>query len=96
MPDSVFIAFPGTRFAPLRVPCHASLALHLTVRNSPILFGCRTGICGTCLSRVEGTLPPPGPGEQELLDLLAPGDPLARLCCQLDLTSDIAVVAVED
>jgi ferredoxin len=58
------------------------------------LFGCRTGICGTCLLRLEcsdGALPPPSVEEQELLDMLAPGDTQARLGCQIKLTSDIKV-----
>ena len=75
------------------VPLGEGLAEHLSVRNSPVLFGCRTGICGTCLSRVRGAVAPPDEGEQEMLDILAPGDPEARLLCQLRRTGDVAVVA---
>ncbi|MBC6436085.1 2Fe-2S iron-sulfur cluster binding domain-containing protein, partial [Nostoc sp. HG1] len=38
---------------------HQNLSEHLTIQNSPVLFGCRTGICGTCLVEVNGTIPSP-------------------------------------
>jgi ferredoxin len=81
---------------PVRLRRHANLSEELDVTNSPLLFGCRTGICGTCLVRVEGALPPPGDDERELLEVLAPGDPRARLACQLDLVGDITVEAHPD
>jgi ferredoxin len=68
------------------------LANILTVNNSPVLFGCRSGICGTCLVEVEevnGKLPPPNEVEQETLSLHAPDNAKARLACQLDLTTSI-------
>jgi ferredoxin len=73
MPDSqVFytIQFPNTGHKPIQLPAQSQLAQHLTVQNSPVLFGCRTGICGTCLVQVEGDLPDPSPEEQEVLDAL--------------------------
>lgn len=93
------IEFPGTTFAPVELPDLASLSLHLTVLNSPVLFGCRSGLCGTCLVEVEAAgaeaLEPPDAAEVEALALYAPGNPLARLACQLPLTADIRVRKIE-
>ena len=63
----------------------------LDATNSPVLFGCRTGICGTCVIEVEGDLPPPEDEEKELLELYAPDNPKARLACQIELTGPIRV-----
>ncbi len=88
------VSFGGSGFVPVRLPRGANMSEHLSVANSPLLFGCRTGICGTCLSRVvsgAGTLPPPAPDESELLSLLAPGNPKARLACQLPVCADLDI-----
>lgn len=85
------VRFPETNYQPVTLEKHQNLSEHLTVQNSPVLFGCRTGICGTCLVDVEGDIPPPNEEEQEILENLAPGNKQARLACQLDLTSDIAI-----
>lgn len=79
---------------PVRLRETARLYDHLTVENSPVLFGCRTGICGTCLVSVEairGELAPPSKEEAELLSLMAPGDAKARLACQLRPTADVRI-----
>lgn len=92
MGGSCRVRFPGTRFQPIILDQGANLSEHLTVENSPVLFGCRTGICGTCLVRVTaGELPPPGDEEQDLLDVMAPKDSKARLACQLDLQDAIDI-----
>ena len=85
------IRFPETDYQPLTLELHQKLSEHLTVQNSPVLFGCRTGICGTCLVTVTGEISPPHEEEQEILEMLAPGNTQARLACQLDLTSDIEI-----
>jgi ferredoxin len=85
------VRFFDEKYAPVELAEGSAISEHLDVGNSPLLFGCRTGLCGTCLLRVEGQLPPPSAEEQELLDLLAPGDPQARLGCQIKLMSDICV-----
>lgn len=67
------------------------LSESLDVMNSPILFGCRTGICATCLVRVvEGmeNLPPLGEDEEEVLEIYAE-QPHCRLSCQLQLKGDV-------
>ncbi|MCF4968928.1 2Fe-2S iron-sulfur cluster binding domain-containing protein [Nostoc sp. CMAA1605] len=85
------ISFPGSDFAPITLKCHQNLSEYLTIQNSPVLFGCRTGICGTCLVEVIGDIPPPQPDEQEMLDTLAPNYPNARLACQINLTTNLAI-----
>jgi ferredoxin len=89
------IAFPGTSFAPVELAERASLPLHLNVQNSPVLFGCRSGLCGTCVIQIEsvagGELEPPDENESETLGLYAPGNEQARLACQLMLSADIAI-----
>jgi ferredoxin len=87
------ISFPGTDYQPLTLEKHQNLAEYLTIQNSPVLFGCRTGICGTCIVVVKGNIPPPSEEEKEILETLAPGNDLARLACQLNLSSDIEIRA---
>jgi ferredoxin len=85
------LAFVNPRFPALDVPAGAPLALSLDVRNSPVLFGCRTGLCGTCLAHLEGRVEPPGPEELEMLQLLAPGQGKARLLCQVRPLGDLLI-----
>lgn len=93
------IEFPGTSFAPVDLPDLASLPLHLTVHNSPLLFGCRSGLCGTCLIEFETlageALLSPDAAEAEALEIYAPGNPRARLACQLVLSADLRLRKIE-
>jgi ferredoxin len=91
MSDRCMVSFPETEYPPLALAVHQNLSEHLTIQNSPVLFGCRTGICGTCLVEVEGDSPPPMPDEQEMLDTLAPQQAKVRLACQLVLTADLEI-----
>jgi ferredoxin len=90
----VEVRFEGA-YPALHLPRGSRLLDHLTMENSPVLFGCRAGVCGTCLIRVEptgdGVLGPPAAAEVELLDIIAPGEPRARLACQVVLTADVRV-----
>lgn len=87
------IEFPGTRFAPVDLSEGAELARSLSVNNSPLLFGCRSGLCGTCLVAVEAdeALPPPDDAEAEALAIYAPGNPQARLACQVVLSTGLRI-----
>src|SRR6185436_18758796 len=85
------VSFFDDSYPPLDLKAGASLSAHPDVRNKPLLFGCRTGVCGTCLVRVEGDLKAPSDHEREMLELLAPGDRTARLACQLAVTCDIRI-----
>ena len=95
----ITVSFPEGHL-PLRLEKGCRLPEHLTVENSPVLFGCRTGICGTCLVRVEapgGRMPdPPGPEERETLDLVCPGESSARLACQLHPSVDVRLETWQD
>ncbi|MBD1840140.1 2Fe-2S iron-sulfur cluster-binding protein [Coleofasciculus sp. FACHB-501] len=90
------IRFPGTDYSPLTLEKHSNLSEHLTVQNSPVLFGCRTGICGTCLVVIKGKIPAPSEDEKEVLETLAPGNNQVRLACQLDLSSDLEIFAFDN
>lgn len=89
------ITFSPESHPSIRLTASANLSEHLTTRNSPVLFGCRTGICGTCLIEIEqeanGALPPAEGDEVELLEIIAPDRPRARLACQIDLRADICI-----
>lgn len=88
------ISFVGDTHPALELPEGCRLSERLDMTNSPVLFGCRTGICGTCLIEVvEASQPlaPPSEDEKELLEILAPDRPQVRLACQLDLQTDIRV-----
>ncbi|MCS5710314.1 2Fe-2S iron-sulfur cluster-binding protein [Candidatus Berkiella aquae] len=76
----------------------SELCEHLTAINSPVLFGCRSGICGTCLCEIEaiqGQLPEPSFEEQDALALYAPSNKKARLACQVQLLADITIKKIE-
>ncbi|MDJ0508509.1 MAG: 2Fe-2S iron-sulfur cluster-binding protein [Crocosphaera sp.] len=83
--------FWESKFPPITIKPHQSLAHHLTAENSPVLFGCRTGLCGTCLVEIIGEIPPPTSEEAEVLEILAPENPRCRLACQIDVTQDIII-----
>ena len=92
------VEFPGTAFPPVELPDLASLPLHLTVQNSPVLFGCRSGLCGTCLIEVEAPcaqVEPADADEVEALEIYAPGNPKARLACQLVLSTPVRIRKIE-
>lgn len=92
------IEFPGTEFEPLVLKQDASLVTELTAVNCPILFGCRSGICGTCLVEAEhedGAITAPAKDELEVLEIFAPGNPAARLACQMRLTGNLRLRRIE-
>ena len=89
------IQFPNTNYQALSLEENQIISEHLTIENSPVLFGCRTGICGTCLVEIEGDISPPNEEEKEILELLAPGNQKARLACQVKLTADIKIKPCE-
>lgn len=87
----VTVSFPESGHSPVELDSGANLSEHLTVQNSPMLFGCRTGICGTCVVEVEGDVPPPDAEEQEMLEIYGEGRKNARLACQVELTAPIQI-----
>ncbi|MBD2292539.1 (2Fe-2S)-binding protein [Anabaena sphaerica FACHB-251] len=91
MADLCKISFPGSGFEPIILEFNTNLSERLTIQNSPVLFGCRTGICGTCLVEVVGDVLPPQADEQEMLEALAANNPHARLACQVDVIGDVEI-----
>jgi ferredoxin len=97
MTGATFVVSFESGHPPIRLAAGARLLDHLDIENSPVLFGCRTGICGTCAVRVatlQGELVPPETEEAELLALVCPGDASARLTCQLSLTADVRLATL--
>lgn len=87
------VSFPGTGFPDLKVLEGHSLSRSLDVQNSPILFGCRTGICATCVCLVSGNISGADEDEREVLELFAPDQPTARLACQVQVDADLEIKA---
>lgn len=92
------LEFPNTDKPALELEDEACLPDYLDPDNSPILFGCRSGVCGTCLVEVEPATPassdgctPPAPEESELLAIIAEGRPHARLACQMRCKGTIRI-----
>ena len=62
-----------------------------------ILFGCRDGLCGTCLIEVEdgmANLSAVEEDEAEMLDAMAEGNDKARLACQCVVSGDATVTYI--
>jgi len=85
------IRFEDSDYPPLELPEGAELSRCLNASNGPLLFGCRTGICGTCLVEVSPHQGPAEPDEQEVLELYAPGNPRVRLGCQLRVRGELSL-----
>lgn len=89
------ISFSPESHAPVILAEGSVLSEHLTIENSPVLFGCRTAVCGTCLIEVlreeNGRLLSPAEDERDLLEIVAPENPQARLACQITLSADILI-----
>ena len=89
------VSFPNSTHPPVELSEDTPLSLGLTLENSPILFGCRTGICGTCLVSATGDLEAPDAEEQEMLDVLTPDCSSARLACQIKAGENISLTPIK-
>ena len=86
----------GQSFAGIELAAGSSLSEELDINNSPLLFGCRTGICGTCLVTAEPTYAEAiSEDEQEILEVYAPGNKGARLACLMRLQGPIKLVPLK-
>lgn len=99
-PMSYQVRFQSEKaFAPVELQEGDNLSNHLNITNSPILFGCRTGICGTCLIEVISTEGAPlhekSENECDLLPIIANQNPKARLACQIKLNTNITIRPLE-
>lgn len=92
------ISFTDEAYDPVELPDQACLSEYLTVQNSPILFGCRIGICGTCLVEVVNeseSLNERTENEREFLEALLPNRNECRLACQVNINTDIKIRKIE-
>lgn len=92
----ITVSFPGTHFPDVEIPAGDPLSLHLNAANSPLLFGCRAGLCGTCVIEVlepseENSPGAPSDDERDVLAIYAPDRPNARLACQIRATGPIKI-----
>jgi ferredoxin len=74
------------------------LSEKLTIQNSPILFGCRIGICGTCAVEIvseDKPLHARTHDENEFLGAMAPGRDNVRLACQIHINTNIKIKRTE-
>lgn len=88
------IEFSNSAHNSVEMDENSELSEQLSVQNSPILFGCRTGICGTCLVQVEEgaqALAPAGDEELEVIDIFSNGEPNLRLACRIKLTNHLKI-----
>jgi ferredoxin len=70
----------------------ANLSEEVNITNCPILFGCRTGICGTCLVNVKDgadKITPAGSDELEFLDIVGGPHENPRLACMFKVLGDV-------
>ncbi len=68
------------------------LSEELDIGSSPVLFGCRTGICGTCLVKVKNGsehLNALTQEEKEVLELCSSDLKNDRLACQLRIKGNV-------
>lgn len=92
------VEFPGTDYPSVVIEANEKLPDVLNDENSPIPFGCRNGICATCLVDIveaDGKLAEPLEEEQLTLEICAPDNPKARLACQLNITANIKIKKID-
>lgn len=93
------IEFEGSNKLPLELKEGDNLAEKLNILNSPILFGCRIGICGTCaieIVEVDGSdLHARTHDEKGFLEAIAPGQDNVRLACQIHINTNLKVKKIE-
>ena len=61
--------------------------------DTPLMFGCKQGLCGTCKIRVlenPQNLTPMGPREKEFLESIL-AKPNERLACQNQILGDLTI-----
>ena len=74
------------------------LSEKLNIQNSPILFGCRIGICGTCAIEIVSTDSPLSVkthAENEFLSAIAPDREDVRLACQIRINTNMKIRKTE-
>lgn len=92
------VEFEDSDKQPVELQEGDNLSEKLTIQNSPILFGCRIGICGTCAVEVidsDAPLHPRTHDEKEFLGTMAPGRDNVRLACQIDINTNLKIRKTE-
>jgi ferredoxin len=93
------IAFLNADKVPVVLNEGDNLSEKLNIHNSPILFGCRIGICGTCAIEIveeDGSpLHPRTHDEVGFLEAIAPGQDKVRLACQIRINTNLKVKKIE-
>lgn len=92
------ISFGDSNKNPIDLNEGDNLSEKLTIHNSPILFGCRIGICGTCAIEVmesDAPLAERTRDEKEFLENMAPGQDKIRLACQIHINTNMKVRKVD-
>jgi ferredoxin len=92
------VEFVDSDKQPVELKAGDCLSEKLTIHNSPILFGCRIGICGTCAIEIvseEGNLHERTYDEKEFLGTMAPGRDNVRLACQIHINANIKIKKTE-
>jgi ferredoxin len=88
------LEFTGSDKPPVELKDGECLSEKLTIHNSPILFGCRIGICGTCAIEVlqsDSPLPPRTQDESDFLENMYPGNENIRLACQIHINTNMKI-----
>jgi ferredoxin len=93
------IEFIGSNKTAVDLKDGDNLSEKLNIHNSPILFGCRIGICGTCAIEIveeDGpSLHPRTHDEVGFLEAIAPGQDKVRLACQIHINTNLKVKKIE-
>jgi ferredoxin len=77
----------------IEIEKNKNLSESLDASTSPILFGCRTGVCGTCLVRVienKNNISSSSQDEKDFLEIVS-DDPRDRLACQFSCSGDVTL-----
>lgn len=92
------LSFGDSDKPPVELKDGDNLSEKLTIHNSPILFGCRIGICGTCAVEVletDSPLPERTRDEKEFLENMAPGQEKVRLACQIKIHTNMKIRKID-
>ncbi len=89
------IEFIQSDYPPIEAEKDSLLVDILNTENSTILFGCRTGLCGTCLIELinsdSDNLSTKTDEEKDFLEEMYPENKNFRLACQVSLKGDIKI-----
>jgi ferredoxin len=88
------ITFVNSQHAPVEVACEQNLSESLNSSNSPVLFGCRTGVCGACVVKIHSgieQLDKMSAADEEVVLVMVDDPTAVRLGCQLYPKGDLEI-----